>query len=324
MAEKKKYHSPSSDPAREAIRRRAPKNAANVLPSSLYKIAERYMAAFAAEAFSLDGTLYVPPAEVIITHRAWRRYTCPENCGACCYPYELVYLPEEFARFEREYPQQVVNFSPLTVEVQVGDKRFQRNVIRDTQEDHEGHRCRYLRLADARCSIHLQNPFHCAIELLRFSRRTRPNAGDVVYVGTQKFGRAWALKKASGERGALCEVIPPDVERIAEVESHINYVLHWMDYFEIPVLPALRNFRFVDSYLHKDVVFSRKWAGSRLKVPASSYNKGVIVEAPKLVQLRLGRGFMRIEADRVYEEVHTGRSEVDPEARPKVGVFRYL
>lgn len=325
MAERKKYKSPSSDPAREAKRRKPPSNTSNVLPSSLYKIAERYMSAFCAEPFTLDGETYTPPDEVVITHRAWRRYTCPEGCGACCYPYELVYLPEEFAKMERQYPEEAKNFHPKEVTLGVRGREFKRRIIRDTQEDHTGHRCRYLRKEDARCTIHLENPFHCAVELLRFTRR-KTKKGVVVHLGTQKFGRSWALKRVDGERGALCEILEPDIARVAEVESHINYIVHWMDYFSIPVVPALRRFQFASDYLHKDVVVSHKWDGIRLKVPQNSYNDGVVLEAPKLVQLRIDRGFMRIEEDRVYEDVQSGegRKEVDPDARPKAGVYRFL
>lgn len=279
-------------------------------------MAERYMAAFCDVPFYVDGVYYEPPDEVVITHRAWRRYTCPPGCGACCHSFELIFLPEEFAEFEYVYPEHAKRFQRFEVLRQVDGYYRTIHLYRDSQDDAETRRCMYLNLENGRCGIHLRNPFHCAIELLRFTRRDTKR-GTVVHVGTQLFGRTWALERIDGERGAMCEVLDPDPQRIIEVESHLQYIVRWMDYFGIPVMQAIRNFRYHPDYMHKDVVLTRKSDAPRLETPPKDYNPGVEITTQQLVPLRMGKGFVRVEEDRV-------RDGSTPPAKPRVGVWQYL
>ena len=247
-----------------------------------------YMEAIASEPFEVDGTQYDPPRRVIISKRSWQNYTCPEGCGACCNAYTLVMLPEEKYRLELAYPEAAKTMKKRLVDVRIGQpgEREGRSVgiFTDWQEAEPPAKCRHLNLTNGRCGIHLQHPFHCAVELLRFIRRQ-----DTTWIGTQEFTRGWNMTQISGEKGAMCEILPPDEGRINEVVSHIHYLILWADFFGIPVLDPLRDFSFSHEMLTKDIEYSKYHRSFKyLNEPST----------PGLVQMRRTESFYRIEETR--------------------------
>ena len=47
------------------------------------------------------------------------------------------------------------------------------------------------------------------------------------------YGRGWAFKRVDGERGAKCEMLPANPERINEVLRKLRRIKQWIEYFEL-------------------------------------------------------------------------------------------
>lgn len=248
---------------------------------SLGKIAQRYLAAVAAAPFELNGVSYTPPERLVITTRAWQDYTCPSGCGGCCPKFDLVYLPDEYARFEGKYPAR----ARMCEQVIVHSGKTNRTIFVDRQDGNPSFKCKHLNWENGRCGIHRENPFHCAIEILRFLRRSQPV--ETVFIGTQLFSRGWAMRRTDGGVGAKCEVVEPNARRIKEVESHLQHLVKWADYFDIPVLPEFRIFRYRPWMLTSNVMMSHRHRSLRTLVDT---------DESKLVQLR--RRIVRVEEER--------------------------
>jgi hypothetical protein len=56
----------------------------------------------------------------------------------------------------------------------------------------------------------------------------RPN-----YLTQKLYGRGWAMMKITGERGALCEMLPADTHTVAEVVRKLGRLKEWCDHFNL-------------------------------------------------------------------------------------------
>jgi Fe-S-cluster containining protein len=100
------------------------------------------------------------------------------------------------------------------------------------QDDHDGIKCKNLNLQDGRCGIYTHRPFSCDFELIRFLVSVNPEKRKNQM--TQKlFGRGWNMLRVDGERGALCEMTPPDIKSVSEVKRKLNRLKMWTDYFGV-------------------------------------------------------------------------------------------
>lgn len=185
---------------------------------SLDKVIGTYLAAVCSKAFTYKDALYEPrPLEV--SPLIFRGYTCPEQCGGCCTRFSLDYLPFErrplFAHIEQR-------------EVVVNGLHY--SVYSDMQRDHDDHYCRNLKKSTGRCGVHGKHPFSCDFELMRFlmSQQGEPNR-----LMTKLYGRGWNMLRIDGERGALCEMLPPTRQWVLDVLRKLTRLEKWATYFDI-------------------------------------------------------------------------------------------
>lgn len=142
--------------------------------------------------------------EVILSKLFFRDYTCPANCGACCPRFSLDYFEgERWEKFKATYPDKVKYFKKREVNGVT--------VWTDAQDDHKDHFCRNLDQTNGRCTIHEANPFSCEFELMKFIHQKQ---NDKALLINKLFGRKWAMKRIDGIRGALCEMLPFNFDKL--------------------------------------------------------------------------------------------------------------
>lgn len=185
---------------------------------SLDKIITRYIATVARVSFEYGGKVYVPKI-LKVSHLLLRDYTCPPQCGGCCFRFTLDYLPDE-KRPKEGMKQRIIQVNKMDFVIWT-----------DGQEENEGKRCKYLQ-SDGRCGTYLVRPFTCDFELIRTLQNEevvgRPN------VLTQKlFGRGWSYERTDGGKGAKCEMLPITTKSTKEVVRKLLRLMEWSDYFEI-------------------------------------------------------------------------------------------
>jgi len=132
----------------------------------------------------------------------FRDYSCPSKCGGCCLKFSLDYFEgERWEEFKSLYPQHVEKFVSREVD---GVK-----VFTDWQKDNSTKWCRHLDLTEGRCGIHKSNPFSCEFELIKMMEVNK--RGLLI---KKLFGRGWNFKRVDGGKGALCEMLPFNSEKI--------------------------------------------------------------------------------------------------------------
>jgi hypothetical protein len=117
-------------------------------------------------------------------------------------------------------------------------------IYSDLQETNTEYHCKHVNQTNGRCGIHGSHPFSCDFELIRFmvfkgeeSKSTgfipdmiSPKSSHNVL--TQKlYGRAHAMKRIDGDRGAMCEMLPPDDKSVAEVIRKLRRLKQWCEHF---------------------------------------------------------------------------------------------
>jgi hypothetical protein len=193
------------------------------------KVVFSYLAAVCAKDFSYecDGKMTMVRRKPLqVSPTIFRGYTCPPRCGACCQRFSLVYLPDEFHPYPLKAREVRVDGRPVTL-------------FEDPQRDHQRRYCRNLDKT-GRCGIHGQHPFSCDFELIRIHM-----SNDSVRMGLQLYGRAWAMKRVDGDRGALCEITDATKETMLDsgrklrrlhdwachlgVTTHLKEIIEWVE-----------------------------------------------------------------------------------------------
>lgn len=178
--------------------------------------------------------------KLILSKLFFRDYTCPANCGACCPKFSLDYFEgDRWEKFKELYPDKVKNFTERMVN---GVK-----VYSDKQEDNDGHHCKHLNLEDGRCGIHKANPFTCEFELMRFI--TTESESKTLLIN-KLFGRGWNLTRIDGEKGAKCEMLEFNYDKllrdIALLKELNDIAIAWKMETKLP-----RVIEYLESNLHK-------------------------------------------------------------------------
>jgi len=180
--------------------------------NSVDKIVQSYFAAISKEDFTYNGVEY-KAKPLYVSDLLLRGTTCPENCGGCCLLFSLDYIPVE--TFPYELQPKEVKFNGKIV-----------TVYTDLQLKAPDKYCMQLNQENGRCGIHGVHPFSCDFELIRIVTREERN-----WIGTRTFGRGWAMPRIDGERGALCETLPPDEEGKFNAIRKIKRLKQWTDHF---------------------------------------------------------------------------------------------
>lgn len=185
-------------------------------PDSFDRIVS-YFHALASEDFTYKGETVKAYRELHISNLAFRGYTCPEGCGACCMRCSLVWdnqPPEHVPSTAREVQ---VNGVPLPW-------------FQDSQADHTERFCRYLDQSSGRCGIYKERPLPCRFELFKFVHNVaRGTARGLVRLP----GRNWGLTRIDGQKGAKCEVTDYDRELTETHIRDLRILWRWMDEFQI-------------------------------------------------------------------------------------------
>lgn len=137
----------------------------------------------------------------------FRDYTCPDNCGACCHKVTLDWFPgsDRLHQLKRHHKHQYDRIKPRIVTFNGRELK----VLSDIQEDNKTPWCRNLDLQTGRCKIYGAHPFPCDFELNKIIYNRRYGT----YIGKRYYGRKWILKRITGVRGTLCEMIPYNEDR---------------------------------------------------------------------------------------------------------------
>jgi hypothetical protein len=190
-------------------------------PNSLDKIIGTYFAGVTAESFTYKDVVY-QPKPLIVSPDIFRGFTCPAQCGGCCFHFSLEYLPQESRPYEMSAYD--VNFSGWAVPM-----------FHDVQDDHDDHFCRNLDKKTGRCGIHGKHPFSCDFELLRFT-----HFEDKAILSTRLYGRGWAFTRIDGTKRAMCEIIPGDRKIYDDIYRRLTRLKEWTDHFQLKThLPSV-------------------------------------------------------------------------------------
>lgn len=169
----------------------------------------------------IKGYLKNASAEVTLSRLFFRDFSCPAGCGGCCLKFSLDYFEgERWEEFKRLYPEQVSRFKKRKVDGVT--------VWTDWQKDNDTRWCRNLNLKDGRCGIHKSNPFSCEFELIKLMDKT----GKTTLI-KKLFGRGWNLLRIDGERGAKCEMLPFNKEKIDRDIVLLEELSGYADKFQI-------------------------------------------------------------------------------------------
>lgn len=178
------------------------------------KIVGTYLAAVCSRPFRFKGECFLPKL-LIVSPLLLRGHTCPGGCGACCGSFSLDFVPSETA-LDSAVPRSVAIDGRL---VQVNS---------DRQADVPDRWCRYLDRTTGRCTVHARRPMACDFELIRFLIYETK-----VLLIQKQYGRAWAMERLDGGRGALCAMLPPTPQRIADVSRKLERLDQWGRHFGI-------------------------------------------------------------------------------------------
>jgi len=177
----------------------------------------KYLSAMTTIPFEYKGKTY-EPKELRVSPLLFRGFVCPENCGACCPVFSLDYIPGENKPENTTIREVIFN----------GKKK---EIYSITQEDNKNHHCTFVDMQNGRCANHPTRPFSCDFELIRFLEYKHH-----FRITVQPFGRAWALTKVDGSKGAACIIDKePSKEASKDVLRKLNRLKEWLLFFDLPV-----------------------------------------------------------------------------------------
>lgn len=208
---------------------------------SVTKLVER-LAAVACEPVTRDGKLVLdpPPERVFIDQSLLLRFHCAEGCTACCQPFSLDFIEQEFAELhgvpntpalyedDSAYYTDKAKILFLPRKIEVNGERHR--VFSYDQEGDE--RCpNLLPMADGNlgCSMWPHPPLECA---------TAPNLHmDNDGNGTTVLRKRPFRTGASWTPPAECEFNPPGSTWYPEREMYLlrRYIM-WAEHFGIPTV----------------------------------------------------------------------------------------
>lgn len=193
------------------------------LNDTIDKIVTVYLAGVCREEFEYKNKRFFP-RPLYVSPLVLRGFGCPTDCGACCGRFSLDYLPGE-TRID-EASARTISFNRKDI-----------SVLSDMQTDVDGSWCRNLMQESGRCAVHSRRPFACDFELIRFIHERRR-----VIITQKLYGRAWAMKRLDGGKGALCYMTDATPETRAEVGRKFARLAVWATHFGIETcIPAIQN-----------------------------------------------------------------------------------
>ena len=159
---------------------------------TMEKVIGTYLWSVTKFPFIYNGEIFTPPKRLLVSPTVFRKFTCPEVCGACCHGVTLDYFsaleapPCLYKELKEHYVK--INNESVSMFSYLGN---------------HNKKCNLLSYDLGRCSCYKFRPFACQFEPLKFIRRR-----EDVYFMKRGYGRAWALTKVTGEKGTLCGFEP--------------------------------------------------------------------------------------------------------------------
>lgn len=156
--------------------------------------------------------------DLVLSKLFFRDYTCPTGCGGCCPRFSLDYFEgsERWENFKKLYPEHVDKFTARNLNGAI--------IWSDKQEDHKNHYCKHLDLNNGRCGIHKANPFTCEFELMKISYNSLHKKSLLI---NKLFGRGWSYKRTDGGKGAKCEMLPFNYDKLLR-DLKLLKELYWI------------------------------------------------------------------------------------------------
>lgn len=174
-----------------------------------------YFKALASEDFVWNNQIIKHYDCLKLSPLAFRSYSCPSHCGACCMKCSLV------------WDEKVIDSSiPITYTINNTEKTF----YVDFQKEHNESKCRHLNLTDGLCKLYLKRPLPCRLELFKFIHYTSKNEA---HARVQLPGRRWALTRVDGEQGGICEIRNYDPKLTQSHIYDLKILQQWMSEFKI-------------------------------------------------------------------------------------------
>jgi Fe-S-cluster containining protein len=178
----------------------------------------------------------------VISDNLFRSYNCLNyGCSKCCKKTRFwnIFSADQYEENKKIYDTETYSGKNVTVKVNGKDKEFY-------IEDHTNTFCDHIDHEGEFCRIHLTNPIHCALPLIKFKR-----VRNKTYVTKEYFGRNWNMKcpavfvpmTEEGYEGLL--YMMDRVKRFAdemEIETRIDDIIFeiknkWKDMNYINFLP---------------------------------------------------------------------------------------
>jgi len=148
-------------------------------------------------------------------------------CGGCCQKATLDYLPEELAKV----PFGSIRPWPELRQVEFNGSKY--NIYSDSQNDNDSKYCKHRRTTDGRCGIHLDHPFTCDFECIKFFITKNKESGRPNRLLQQPFPRKWSYTRVDGDKGGLCESLPITEESVADATRRLKLLRDWAGYFDV-------------------------------------------------------------------------------------------
>lgn len=205
-------------------------------PDSTDKLLHQIQAV-ARKSFDDGRHYFAAPRAVRVSALIYRKYGCYLHCGGCCSAFTLDYLPDEWERFAKHFPQYAQDGKERSIAVN-GRKRPIVTIYQDRAIQRFNRAwCQYLDPDTAACKVHQQNPLSCRIELIKLQM-----VSGVGHIMKKPFGRAWNMSRfPDGVKDIRCDFSDFDAEQFHNNDvPALEKMFRWANYLSIETyLPAV-------------------------------------------------------------------------------------
>lgn len=157
------------------------------LPKSIDKLFS-YLGSITKEPFTVEfdkfKKKYIPPKKVIISDNLFRQYNClNENCSRCCWKIRdwNIFTSNQFDELKSKYLEGSRTLIPKIININ-------NNNITFYVENNTKKVCPHLDRKNNLCKIHILNPIHCALPLIKFK-----NIKGRTHITREYFKRNWLM-----------------------------------------------------------------------------------------------------------------------------------
>lgn len=162
------------------------------LPASIEKLFD-YLGRITKERFVVEyknikknfKRIYNPPTKIVVSNNLFREYSCLKyKCSRCCWKLRdwNVFTRKQMFELRNKYNEESKYPKPQIIII--NKKKFIVYVENNTTRH-----CPHLDKENNKCKIHIINPIHCALPLIKFK-----SVKGTTYITREYFGRNWLMK----------------------------------------------------------------------------------------------------------------------------------